>query len=122
LRPARFACPGALCLSRRRGAAGPAALLALSALPVVEHLQTLSVAFLCAGLVVSVAWLQVGHGAGVLRAAAGLARAVPVEGPCAAVAAVKAARRGMRMQGWLLARADLGVFAGRRAGVVPAFG
>jgi hypothetical protein len=53
----------------RRDVAGPAALLVLGALPVIDHLQALSLAFLALALVVALIWARhPGAGAGRLAA------------------------------------------------------
>lgn len=81
-------------LDRKAGARtvrGPAAILALSALPVVEYVQSLSVAFLVAGLAIAIAWARLGPAAGprVLRGAVRLLLSLPHAGLFAAVAGMQ---------------------------------
>ncbi|MFV2054112.1 DUF4153 domain-containing protein [Aliiroseovarius sp. YM-037] len=67
----------------RRGVLYPAILLLVTVLPIVEHLQLLSLAFLAAGLIASLAWLRIPPGAGwdmLLSGVARLSAAVPVLG------------------------------------------
>ncbi len=58
-----LAVAGVVCvlMRRRAGLAGPALLLGLSVLPVVEYVQALSVAFLLGGSTVALCWAVRGH-------------------------------------------------------------
>lgn len=69
----------AVVLPTRDGVVRPAILMGLAGLPVIEHLQALSVLFLAGGLIASVAWLRVGN-AGLARAALRLWAVLPVAG------------------------------------------
>ncbi|MGL4279102.1 MAG: DUF4153 domain-containing protein [Albidovulum sp.] len=77
-----LAASGAL-LRWRAPVAGPAALALVAVLPVVEYVQTLSVAFLLTGLPVALAWMLFGSAAplDVLRRAWRLVEAVPLALP-----------------------------------------
>ncbi|WP_421702872.1 DUF4173 domain-containing protein [Aliiroseovarius sp.] len=68
---------------RRRSLVGPMAVLGLGLLPVVEHVQTLSVGFLLAGLIAALVLVRLAPGAGRVAFASGverLIRALPVAG------------------------------------------
>ncbi|WGW05561.1 DUF4153 domain-containing protein [Tropicibacter oceani] len=80
--------------AERRSPKGPALLLAASALPVIEHVQALSLAFLIAGTLLSLAWLRLPPGAqspAIAAAALGLARTV-LQAPARLFRPVKALR------------------------------
>lgn len=76
-------------MPRRDMPVWPAILLALAALPVIEYVQTLSVAFLVTGIFVSVAWARLGtHSMRDILAGAGrLATHIPTFAPRDAIAA-----------------------------------
>lgn len=66
-------------LPNRGGVVGPAVLMFLAGLPVIEHLQALSVFLLAGGLITSIAWLRAGR-SGLARSALRLWAALPVAG------------------------------------------
>jgi hypothetical protein len=60
--------------------AGPLVLLVMSALPVVDHLQALSLGFLALGMLTSIAWMVLGSRPGTLAATLRLAQSIPLGG------------------------------------------
>lgn len=84
----------ALCRGRRDGVLAPAILLGISFLPVIEHLQALSLLFWMAGLLVALGWLAFGR-----QGAAAGARSLLARSPIAGLALLEAEFRAARTAG-----------------------
>jgi hypothetical protein len=99
---------------RDRVPARPAVLLILAALPAVEWLQPLSVAFLAAGLAIALAWLRSGSHEGLPVATASLLRELPTRAPRDLPGAVSTIGPDARRLGeaWLLPILGSAVLAG----------
>ncbi|MFA3916271.1 DUF4153 domain-containing protein [Ruegeria hyattellae] len=104
-------------LGRKQGLTGPALLLGLSVLPVIEHVQALSVAFLLGGSSVALCWAALGSCKGMGAALRRFAWLIPVLGVRQAGQGVRLLRAqaghgwmGRLWQGWAFPVAGLLIF------------
>ncbi|MCL6285788.1 DUF4173 domain-containing protein [Ruegeria sp. 2012CJ41-6] len=88
-------------LGRRQGLAGPALLLGLSVLPVIEHVQALSVAFLLGGSSVALCWAALGSWQGLGGALRRFVGLIPVLGVWQVGCGLRH-MRGQARHGWMV--------------------